>query len=65
MVVPVYIAEVGPSNIRGLLVTINQLCITFGIVSANLIAATFSYMKKDGWRQVTLEIHGSLKCKNG
>lgn len=50
VVVPVYIAEVGPSNIRGILVTVNQLFITIGIVFANLIAALFSYMEKDGWR---------------
>jgi MFS family permease len=33
---PMYIAEIAPAKIRGALVTLNQLAITFGIVAAYL-----------------------------
>ncbi|XP_041349242.1 proton myo-inositol cotransporter-like [Gigantopelta aegis] len=50
MTVPMYVAEVAPAQIRGRLVTLNQLFITIGIVISALIAGGFSEMKPDGWR---------------
>ncbi|XP_050412527.1 proton myo-inositol cotransporter [Patella vulgata] len=50
MTVPVYVAEAAPSDIRGRLVTLNQLFITIGIVISSLIAGAFSEMKTTGWR---------------
>ncbi|PVD24679.1 hypothetical protein C0Q70_15164 [Pomacea canaliculata] len=50
MTVPVYIAEVAPSHIRGRLVTVNTLFITGGQFIASLLDGGFSYMKSDGWR---------------
>lgn len=51
MTVPMYIAEVAPSGIRGQLVMFNMLCITGGQFLANLIAFGFSHMDADvGWR---------------
>lgn len=51
MTVPMYIAEVAPSGIRGQLVMINMLCITGGQFLANLIAYGFSHLEGDlGWR---------------
>eukprot|EP00794_Sanderia_malayensis_P016036 gene16036-17658_t len=48
--VPVYIAEASPPNIRGRLVTINQLFITFGQFFASVIDGLFSKNKTNGWR---------------
>ncbi|XP_067683032.1 proton myo-inositol cotransporter-like [Haliotis asinina] len=50
MTVPVYVAEAAPSDIRGRLVTLNQLFITIGIVVSALIAGAFSLVKPEGWR---------------
>lgn len=51
MTVPMYIAEVAPSNIRGQLVMINMCCITGGQFFASIIAYWFSFIKGgDGWR---------------
>ena len=47
-----YIAESAPASIRGQLVTLNQLFITFGIFAANLMNGAFSYIKDGGWRYV-------------
>lgn len=49
-VVPMYIAEVAPSNIRGSLVTLNNCFITFGQLSAAVTAGAFSYDQENGWR---------------
>lgn len=49
-VVPMYIAEVAPANIRGSLVTLNNCFITFGQLSANVTAGAFSFDPKNGWR---------------
>lgn len=49
MVVPIYNAELAPRNLRGRLVSLNQLAITAGIMAsflADLGAAMFSV----GWR---------------
>lgn len=50
MTVPVYIAEVSPSHLRGQLVTINTLFITGGQFIASVIDGAFSYLSHDGWR---------------
>uniref|UniRef100_A0A9J8BAE7 Solute carrier family 2 member 13b n=2 Tax=Cyprinus carpio TaxID=7962 RepID=A0A9J8BAE7_CYPCA len=50
MTVPVYIAEVSPSELRGQLVTINTLFITGGQFIASVVDGVFSYLPHDGWR---------------
>ncbi|KAM4618491.1 proton myo-inositol cotransporter-like isoform 1-T2 [Polymixia lowei] len=50
MTVPVYIAEVSPSHLRGQLVTINTLFITGGQFIASVVDGAFSYLHRDGWR---------------
>jgi len=50
MTVPIYIAEAAPSSIRGQLVTLNQLFITFGQFSASILNGVFSYIPTDSWR---------------
>ena len=50
MVIPVYIAEVAPREIRGKLVSIFQMFITFGQFVASIIAGLFSYDSTRGWR---------------
>ncbi|XP_049330604.1 solute carrier family 2 member 13b isoform X1 [Astyanax mexicanus] len=50
MTVPVYIAEVSPSHLRGQLVTINTLFITGGQFIASVVDGAFSYLSHGGWR---------------
>ncbi|KAK3579034.1 hypothetical protein CHS0354_029889 [Potamilus streckersoni] len=50
MTIPVYVAEASPSNIRGRLVTLNQLFITIGILVSSIVAGLFSTDKENGWR---------------
>lgn len=47
-IAPLYIAEVAPVNIRGALVSLNQLAITVGIVISYLI--DFVFAPSGGWR---------------
>lgn len=49
MSIPIYLAEVSPSHLRGRLVSINSLFITGGQFSAALVDGAFSYLQ-DGWR---------------
>jgi MFS transporter, SP family, galactose:H+ symporter len=48
-VVPVYISEVAPANLRGRLVTFNQIAITFGIALSYWVDLAFAAAGK-GWR---------------
>lgn len=50
MTVPLYIAEVSPTEFRGQLVTINQLFITAGQFLAAITCGIFSYDQIHGWR---------------
>jgi sugar porter (SP) family MFS transporter len=45
---PLYISEMAPANLRGALVTLNQLAITSGILLAYVVDATFA--PSNGWR---------------
>lgn len=47
-IVPLYIAEVAPANIRGALVSLNQLAITVGIVVSYLV--NFYFATTGEWR---------------
>lgn len=47
-IAPLYIAEVAPSNIRGALVSLNQLAITVGIVVSYLV--DYALAPSGGWR---------------
>eukprot|EP01063_Lacrimia_lanifica_P011798 TRINITY_DN18494_c0_g2_i1.p1 TRINITY_DN18494_c0_g2~~TRINITY_DN18494_c0_g2_i1.p1 ORF type:complete len:513 (+),score=219.31 TRINITY_DN18494_c0_g2_i1:63-1541(+) len=49
--VPMYIAEVSPSHLRGKLVMVNNICIVGGQVLASLVACAFEvYETGQGWR---------------
>lgn len=54
MTVPVYIAECAPTELRGRLVTINNLFITGGQFIASVMDGAFSYYD-NGWRYVSLK----------
>lgn len=47
-VVPVYISEIAPSNVRGMLVTFNQLAITIGIAVSYWVDLAFAHANM-GW----------------
>lgn len=47
-IAPVFIAEISPDRFRGILVTINQLMITLGILAAMLV--TYSLSASGQWR---------------
>ncbi len=46
--VPLYLSEIAPSNVRGQLVSLNQLMITIGIVVSYLVDLIFS--SSEAWR---------------
>jgi sugar porter (SP) family MFS transporter len=48
LVVPTYIAEIAPPNLRGRLVSLNQLMITIGIFVSYLVGSAFA--DSNGWR---------------
>jgi SP family myo-inositol transporter-like MFS transporter 13 len=48
--VPLYIAELAPPQVRGLLVSVNNGCIVVGQVLAAIIDGLFSSDKETGWR---------------
>ncbi|MGB7978899.1 MAG: sugar porter family MFS transporter [Chlamydiales bacterium] len=50
MAAPLYIAEMSPPQNRGALVSLNQLCITIGILIAYIV--TFSFSAKSDWRDM-------------
>ncbi|XP_060083407.1 proton myo-inositol cotransporter-like [Ylistrum balloti] len=50
MTVPIYIAECAPPQMRGRLVTLNNLFITGGQFIASVVDGGFSYDKTNGWR---------------
>jgi MFS family permease len=52
VVVPLYIAEISPAKMRGLLVTFGQLGITIGIFVAYLVA--YYYSGTSNWRMMVL-----------
>src|SRR5271156_6839529 len=49
MVVPLYIAEIAPSNVRGRLIGLNNMSITGGQVISYGIGAAFAHVNH-GWR---------------
>lgn len=50
MMVPVYIAEVSPSNLRGALVTLGSVSITVGQMIAAIVDGLFMSDAQNGWR---------------
>lgn len=50
LVVPLYIAEIAPSKLRGRLVSLNQAGVALGIFVAYLVGAAFADVQ--GWRQM-------------
>lgn len=50
MATPLYIAEMSPPENRGALVSLNQLCITIGILVAYIV--TYSFAAKSDWRDM-------------
>lgn len=47
--VPLYISEISPTNVRGALVSVNQLAITVGILLSYLVDLGFAQVD-EGWR---------------
>lgn len=47
-----YVAESSPSHARGVMITMFQLMITFGLFMASVIDAAFSYIEDNNlnWR---------------
>ncbi len=49
MLTPLYLAEIAPARIRGSMVSLNQLCITLGILVSYLVGYALA-QAGDGWR---------------
>jgi SP family galactose:H+ symporter-like MFS transporter len=49
MLAPLYLAEISPANVRGAIVSLNQLCITGGILVSYLVGFALAGAV-DGWR---------------
>ncbi len=50
LLAPVYIAEVAPAEMRGRLVSLNQMAIVTGILLAYLVNWSLSYLGPESWR---------------
>jgi sugar porter (SP) family MFS transporter len=50
MLTPLYLSEVAPAAKRGAVVSLNQMCITIGIVASYGVDYAFSGTATDGWR---------------
>ena len=48
--VPLYLAELAPPSMRGLLVSVNNSCIVVGQVCAAIVDGLFSGVPQTGWR---------------
>ena len=57
-----YVAEAAPAHMRGQLVTVNQLFITFGQFFASVIDGIFSSNLNHGWRYCDKVFHYSGYC---
>jgi sugar porter (SP) family MFS transporter len=49
MLTPLYLAEISPARVRGAIVSLNQLCITGGILVSYLVGFVLA-SSSDGWR---------------
>jgi sugar porter (SP) family MFS transporter len=49
MLTPLYLAEISPARVRGAIVSLNQLCITGGILVSYLVGFALA-SSSDGWR---------------
>jgi sugar porter (SP) family MFS transporter len=49
MLTPLYLAEIAPASVRGAIVSLNQLCITAGILVSYLVGYALA-SASDGWR---------------
>ena len=52
VIVPLYIAEISPPDIRGLLVALNQLMITVGILLSYIVG--YAFADSENWRAMLL-----------
>ena len=51
---PMYVAECAPADIRGKLITIYQMFITFGQFVASVVDGLFSRDEEHGWRYLCI-----------
>ena len=50
MIIAVYIAEIAPTNIRGILVNMYTMFATLGLLVGGIAAGLFSDNRANGWR---------------